>query len=73
MRSDTRDKGLEALRKFIDDLYQGRFPGLYLVITATPAFFDGPQGVQRLAPLAQRLHSDFAADPRFDNPRVTQI
>ena len=25
------------------------------VITGTPAFFDGPQGVQRLAPLAQRL------------------
>jgi len=73
MRSDTRDKGLEALRKFIDDLYQGRFPGLYLVITGTPAFFDGNQGVQRLAPLAQRLHTDFTAEPRFDNPRATQI
>ncbi len=73
MRSDTRDKGLEALRKFIDDLYQGRFPGLYLVITGTPAFFDGSQGVQRLAPLAQRLHTDFTAEPRFDNPRATQI
>ena len=73
MRSDTRDKGLEALRKFIDDLYQGRFPGLYLVITGTPAFFDGAQGVQRLAPLAQRLHTDFSVDQRFDNPRATQI
>ena len=73
MRSDTRDKGLEALRKFIDDLYQGRFPGLYLVITGTPAFFDGPQGVQRLTPLAQRLHTDFTADARFDNPRAPQI
>ena len=73
MRSDTRDKGLEALRKFIDDLYQGRFPGLYLVITGTPAFFDGPQGVQRLTPLAQRLHTDFTLDARFDNPRAPQI
>ena len=73
MRSDTRDKGLEALRKFIDDLYEGRFPGLYLVITGTPAFFDGPQGVQRLTPLAQRLHTDFGPDPRFDNPRAVQI
>src|SRR5690606_31703381 len=54
MRSDTRDKGLEALRKLIDDIYEGRFPGLALVITGTPAFFDGPQGVQRLPPLAQR-------------------
>jgi hypothetical protein len=73
MRSDTRDKGLEALRKFIDDLYQGRFPGLYLVITGTPAFYDGAQGVQRLTPLAQRLHTDFGTDARFDNPRAVQI
>ena len=72
MRSDTRDKGLEALRKFIDDLYEGRFPGLYLVITGTPAFFDGSQGVQRLTPLAQRMHTDFG-DPRFDNPRAVQV
>lgn len=73
MRSDTRDKGLEALRKFIDDLYEGRFPGLALVITGTPAFFDGPQGIQRLPPLAQRLATDFATDARFDNPRAVQI
>lgn len=73
MRSDTRDKGLEALRKFIDDVYDNRFPGLYLVITGTSAFFDGPQGVQRLTPLAQRLHTDFSAEPRFDNPRAVQI
>ncbi|QGG94367.1 BREX system ATP-binding protein BrxD [Actinomarinicola tropica] len=73
MRSDTRDKGLEALRKLIDDLHEGRFPGLYLVMTGTPAFFDGPQGVQRLAPLAQRLHTEFGDDPRFDNPRAVQV
>ena len=51
----------------------GRYPGLYLVITGTPAFYDGPQGVQRLAPLAQRLHVDFGTDRRFDNPRAVQI
>ncbi|MPY94450.1 MAG: BREX system ATP-binding protein BrxD [Acidimicrobiia bacterium] len=73
MRSDTRDKGLEALRKLVDDVYEGRFPGLYLLITGTPAFFDGPQGVQRLAPLAQRLHTDFATEARFDNPRAVQV
>lgn len=50
-----------------------RYPGLYLVITGTPAFYDGPQGVQRLAPLAQRLHVDFGTDRRFDNPRAVQI
>jgi hypothetical protein len=29
--------------------------------------------VQRLAPLAQRLHTDFATDRRFDNPRAPQV
>ena len=43
------------------------------MITGTPAFFDGPQGVQRLAPLAQRLHVDFGPDRQFDNPRAVQI
>ena len=40
---------------------------------ARPAFFDGPQGVQRLPPLAQRLATDFGTDVRFDNPRAVQI
>lgn len=73
VRSDIRDKSLNALRQLIDEIDGGRFPGLYLLITGTPAFFDGPQGVQRLAPLAQRLHTDFGGDPRFDNPRAIQI
>jgi hypothetical protein len=47
VRSDARDKALNALRQLIDEIYAGRFPGLLLVITGTPAFFDGPQGVQR--------------------------
>ena len=42
-------------------------------MTGTTAFFDGPQGVQRLPPLAQRLHTDFATDARFDNPRAVQV
>ena len=73
VRSDTRDKSLNALRQLIDEVDGGRFPGLYLLITGTPAFFDGPQGVQRLAPLAQRLAPDFSGDPRFDNPRAVQL
>lgn len=73
MRTDTRERGLNALRQWIDEIDAGRYPGLYLVITGTPAFFDGPQGVQRLAPLAQRLHVDFGTDRRFDNPRAVQI
>ena len=73
MRADARERGLNALRQLIDEIDAGRFPGLYLVITGTPAFFDGAQGVQRLAPLAQRLHVDFGTDRRFDNPRAVQI
>ncbi|WP_285498292.1 BREX system ATP-binding protein BrxD [Actinomadura sp. NBRC 104425] len=73
VRSDARDKALNALRQLIDEVYSGRFPGLYLMITGTPAFYDGPQGVQRLAPLAQRLATDFTTDPRFDNPRAVQV
>jgi len=73
VRSDVREKGLNALRQLIDDIDGGRFPGLYLAITGTPAFYDGPQGVQRLEPLAQRLHVDFQTDARFDNPRAVQL
>jgi hypothetical protein len=73
VRSDARDRALNALRQLIDELDRGQFPGLYLVITGTPAFFDGPQGAQRLAPLAQRLYTDFTTDARFDNPRAVQL
>jgi hypothetical protein len=73
VRSDVREKSLNALRQFIDEVDGGRFPGLYLVITGTPSFFDGPQGVQRLAPLAQRLHTDFQTDAKWDNPRAVQV
>jgi hypothetical protein len=73
VRGDVRDRGLNALRQLVDEVDGGRFPGLYLVITGTPAFYDGPQGVPRLPPLAQRLHTDFATDARFDNPRAVQV
>ncbi|WP_312722313.1 BREX system ATP-binding protein BrxD [Mobilicoccus sp.] len=73
MRGDVRDKALNALRQLIDEIDSGRFPGLYLVITGTPAFFDGPSGVQRLNPLAGRLATDFTTDARFDNPRAVQV
>jgi hypothetical protein len=73
VRSDVRDKSLNALRQLIDEVDAGRFPGLYLLITGTTAFFEGPQGIQRLEPLAQRLQVDFNTDFRFDNPRAVQI
>lgn len=73
MRADTREKGLNALRQLLDEMDAGRYPGLFLLVTGTSAFFEGPQGIQRLPPLAQRVHTDFATDARFDNPRAVQI
>lgn len=73
VRSDVREKSLNSLRQLVDEVDAGRFPGLYILITGTPAFFDGPQGMQRLPPLAQRIAADFSGDPRFDNPRAPQI
>ncbi len=72
MRTDTREKALNALRQWIDEIDTGRYPGLYLLITGTPAFFDGRAGLQRLPPLAARLSTDFSV-PGFDNPRAPQL
>jgi hypothetical protein len=73
VRSDVREKGLNALRQLVDEIDAGHFPGLLLVVTGTPAFFDGPQGMQRLPPLAQRLATDFQTQARWDNPRAPQV
>ncbi|HEY3556709.1 MAG TPA: BREX system ATP-binding protein BrxD [Kribbella sp.] len=73
VRGDVREKGLNALRQLLDEIDAGRFPGLFLVMTGTPPFFDGQQGVQRLPPLAQRLATDFSTDARFDSPRAVQL
>jgi len=73
VRADSREKSLNALRQLIDDLVADRYPGLYVLVTGTPQFFDGPQGVKRSAPLAQRLHTEFAADPKFDSSRAPQL
>jgi hypothetical protein len=73
VRADSREKSLNALRQLIDDLVADRYPGLYVLITGTPQFFDGPQGVKRSPPLAQRLHTEFGADPRFDSSRAAAV
>ena len=50
VRGDVRDKSLNALRQLIDEIDSGRFPGLYLLVTGTPAFFDGPRGCSDCRP-----------------------
>jgi len=73
VRADSREKSLNAIRQLIDDLIADRYPGLYVLITGTPQFFDGPQGVKRSVPLAQRLHTEFGDDPKFDSSRAPQL
>lgn len=70
---NVRDRSLEGLRKLIDELDANSLPGLYLLITGTPAFFKEREGVQRLVPLAQRINVDFGADPKKDNLRAPQV
>jgi type II secretory pathway predicted ATPase ExeA len=71
--SDLREKSLNALRQLVDDLDGGRYPRLYVLITGTPAFFEGPQGIKRLPPLEQRLHVDFSGNPKFDSAVAPQV
>lgn len=73
VRADSKDRSLNALRQLLDDLSNERYPGLYVLITGTPAFFDGNQGVQRLGALAQRLQVDFPKNAEFDSTRAVQI
>lgn len=73
VRSDLREKSLNALRQMVDDLDSGRYPGLYVLITGTTAFFEGTQGIKKLPPLEQRLHVDFSGDPKFDSAKAPQV
>ncbi len=54
VRGDVRERGLNALRQLVDEIDAGRFPGLYLLITGTPAFFDGTAPPARQAPGLRR-------------------
>jgi hypothetical protein len=73
VRSDARERSLNGLRQLIDDLKAERYPGLYVLVTGTPAFFDGPHGARRSEALTQRLHTEFGKDPKFDNTRAVQV
>jgi hypothetical protein len=73
MPPPTRDKSLNALRQVVDMLANDELPGLYLVVTGTPAFYDDYKGLKGLAPLYQRITTRFDADARFDNLRSPQV
>jgi hypothetical protein len=73
IKSDVRARSLDALRQLMDLLSDDRLPGLYLIVTGTTAFFEGPKGIRELAPLRDRLSVRFDDDPRFDNLRAPQV
>ena len=73
MPPPTREKSLNALRQVVDMLANDELPGLYLVVTGTPRFFDDYKGLKGLAPLHQRIATRFDADPGFDNLRAPQV
>jgi hypothetical protein len=73
MPTPTREKSLNALRQIVDMLANDDLPGLYLVVTGTPAFYDDYKGIKGLAPLHQRITTRFDADARFDNLRAPQV
>ena len=73
LRAEPLARGLNMLRHLIEELVGERYPGLYVLITGTPAFFTGPRGVARLPALEQRLQVDFRGDPRFDSARAPRI
>lgn len=55
LRRPERLKSFEVLRQLIDAIENNELPGLHLVMTGTPDFFDGPNGVPSLQPLHERI------------------
>jgi hypothetical protein len=73
MNSQTREKSLNALRQLMDGMANDELPGLYLVVTGTPDFFEGHKGLKGTPALYQRVHVDFSGDPRWDNHKAPQV
>lgn len=73
MAAPAREKSLNALRQLVDMLANNDLPGLYLVVTGTPEFFDGYKGLKSLPPLYQRIAPRFEQDPKHDNLRALQV
>lgn len=69
----AREKSLNALRQIVDMLANDELPGLYLLVTGTPAFFDDYKGIKGLAPLYQRIAPRFEDDPKHDNLKLPQV
>lgn len=55
LRRPERLKSLEVLRQLVDAVENNELPGLHLILTGTPDFFEGPLGVPSLQPLHERI------------------
>lgn len=73
IKSDMRGRSLDALRQLMDMLSEDRLPGLYLIVTGTPAFFEGPKGIKELAPLRDRLALPPGDNALFENLKAPQV
>lgn len=71
-RTQQRQGGLEVLRGLVDAIDKNEYPGLVLIVTGTPDFFDNQKGVPSLEPLHDRIRVDFRND-RPDNLRAPQL
>jgi hypothetical protein len=72
LRRPERMKSLEVVRQLVDAIDSQEFPGLHLVFTGTPDFFDSPQGVPLLQPLNERIGL-IQRDNEPENLRQAQI
>lgn len=73
MPAQTREKSLNALRQLADMIANEQLPGLYLVVTGTPDFFDGYKGLKGAPQLYQRVAVRFGDNPDHDNLRAPQV
>ncbi len=73
IKSDVRGRSLDALRQLMDMLSEDRLPGLYLIVTGTSAFFEGPKGIKELAPLRDRLALPPEDSSGFENLKAPQV
>jgi hypothetical protein len=64
----VRDKASTRCASGSTSVDAGRYPGLYLVMTGTPAFFDGVSRVSSAWRRSQRLHVDFGTDAALRQP-----
>lgn len=71
-RGPERKKGLEILRQLVDAAGDNKMPGLYLLVTGTPDFFESPKGVSEEPALDGRIKVDFE-DGKPENLRRPQI